>query len=523
MPGGEYLTQETARCVHELFEEKAAKSPSTPCVVCEGQQLTYGELDARANQLAHYLRKRGVGPETIVALCAERSLALIVGVLGVLKAGGAYLPLDPSHPTERLCFMLRDSSAPILLTQAALTSNFASDGVTQILLDADWPEVAQERTSAPAKGAAPENLAYVLYTSGSTGMPKGVMVEHRNLAYYVHAIVAALSLDRPSSFMLLQPLSVDFSVTVLYGALLTGGLLHVMSYATSLDAKKLAAYASVHPIDVLKIAPPHLYALMRQSEYAKAILPRSTLIFGGDVSYWELVKDVRALSSSCRIFNHYGPTETTVGVTVYAVNGVELRSVGEKLPIGRPLSGTQVYVLDPRREPVREGAPGELYIGGASVSRGYLNRPELTSQRFIPNPFRNGDRLYRTGDTVRCLPDGNLEFLGRVDNQVKIRGHRIEPGEVEAAMMKHPEIGEAIVMAQENGLAGKRLIAFVVGKGLRAPAASELRAFLRRIVPAHMVPEVIVPLEALPRMAHGKIDRRGLLAMGSRLASDRIP
>jgi amino acid adenylation domain-containing protein len=450
------------RCLDDLFSEQAAKTPDAVALVYDDQHLTYRELDRRSNQLAHYLRGLGVGPEVIVGLCAERSPEMVIGLLGILKAGGAYLPLDPSHPPERLSYMLSNARVSMVVTQAALVERLPPHDGPVVQLDAGWDKFAGLPGEACTSGAGPSNLAYVLYTSGSTGRPKGVSVEHRQVVNYVWAMSKAMGIRDIGSYMSVQPLSVDSTVTVLYGSLLFGGVLHLTSYEEGLDSKWLGDYTSLHSVECLKIAPPHLQSILDASESAN-ILPHKLLIVGGDVSYWDWIEQLRKLAPGCRIFNHYGPTEATVGVSTYPIGNTEERGSTGCVPIGRPVKNAQLYILDDRLELLPPGAVGELYIGGTPVARGYIGRPGLTAERFIPDLLAStgGGRLYRTGDRARFLADGNIEFLGRADHQIKIHGHRIELEEIEAALAEHPAARQAAVMAREDVPGERRLVGYV--------------------------------------------------------------
>ncbi|WP_315705401.1 MULTISPECIES: non-ribosomal peptide synthetase [unclassified Bradyrhizobium] len=497
------------KCLHELFRIQASRTPETTAVVCGDASLSYRELDRRSNQLAHHLRRLGVGPEMVVGLGLERSVEMTVALLGILKAGGAYLPLDLSYPDDRLDVMLDDAAATVVATRSAFAARFAREGRRVVAVDADLADADDLLDRSPCSGVQPGNMAYLLYTSGSTGRPKGVVLEHRHVTNYVSAVVEAAGLAETSSYMMLQPLTVDSSVTVLYPSLLSGGTLHLVGYEETLDAQYLSNYVRKSPIDCLKIAPPHLHSLL-DAAGSSELLPRKVLIVGGDVSRWEWVERLRAAAPGCRIFNHYGPTETTVGVTVQSVDGCIQRGTTECVPIGRPLANTQSFILDGNLDPAPIGVVGDLYIGGAQVARGYLGRADLTASSFIPDPFSDsGRRLYRTGDRARFLSDGSIEFLGRGDDQVKIRGYRIEPEEVTAALLTHPAVRQAVTVARALGHE-KTLIGYVVlHDGGRADGA-ELRRHLSVRLPPHMVPSAIVQLEQLPRTAHGKLDRRAL-------------
>ncbi|WP_437997980.1 amino acid adenylation domain-containing protein [Sorangium sp. So ce185] len=496
-------------CVHELFEAHAARRPDAAAVVYEETALSYRDLDRRANQLARRLRAAGVGPEDRVGLCLERSAEMVVGLLGVLKAGAAYVPLDPKFPRERLDAVLADSGARVVVTQARWAGALDAPGRTSLCLDRDAAALAAEAAEPLGATARPENLAYLIYTSGSTGRPKGVAVEHRQLVNYVHAVLARLPLAEGAGLALVSTVAADLGHTSLFGALCSGRTLHVLSGDRTFDPDRMAEYMSRHGVDGLKIVPSHLAALLEAAR-PERVLPRRCLVLGGEASSWDLIDRIRALAPECAIINHYGPTETTVGSLTWEIDAARDRPAGP-VPIGRPLANTQAYVLDRNMEPVPVGVPGELYLGGAGVTRGYHARPELTAERFVPDPFGGspGGRLYRTGDQARYRPGGAIEFLGRTDHQIKLRGHRVELGEIEAHLREQPEVREAIVVARDDGKA-KRLVAYVVG---RDAAALETAALLERLaqrLPDYMVPSAIVPLPALPLTANGKIDRAAL-------------
>ncbi len=499
------------KCIHQLFEARAERTPDNIAVVFEGQPLTYAELNSRANQLAHHLQRLEIGPEVLVALCVERSLEMVIGLLGILKAGGAYVPLDPVLPKERLGFMLEDTQAPVLVTQQHLAGGLPEHGAHVVYLDSTWETIAQESKENTTSGAAPGNLVYVLFTSGSTGRPKGVAVEHQQLLNYVCAILERLDLPPEASFATVSTFAADLGNTAVFPALCTGGCLHVVSQERASDPHALADYFHRYSIDCLKIVPSHLEALL-SSPHPEHILPVKRLVLGGEACGWELVDRVQALAPNCIIFNHYGPTETTVGVATYRVENDRTGRLPAIPPIGRPIANTQIYLLDSHRQPVPVWVSGELHIGGASLARGYLNRPELTAERFIPNPFSDEPRacLYKTGDLARYLPDGNIEFLGRIDHQVKIRGFRIELGEIEAILGQHPAVQETVVMAREDIPGEKQLAAYLVANKESAASISELRSFLKEKLPDYMVPSAFVLLDALPLTPNGKVDRQAL-------------
>jgi amino acid adenylation domain-containing protein len=504
-------------CIHQLIEQQAARTPDNIAVVFENQQLTYAQLNTRANQLAHHLQELGVTAETVVALCVERSLDMLVGLLGILKAGGAYLPLDPIVPSDRLSYMVQDAGASIILTQQHLAERFPQQAAPLIYLDSDWDVIARQPDENPLSQATPENLVYVIYTSGSTGKPKGVAVEHRQLLNYLHGILARLDLPEGSSFATVSTFAADLGNTVIFPALCTGGCLHVISQERATSPEMLVDYCESHPIDCLKIVPSHLNALLTASHPEK-ILPKKYLILGGEALSWQLVEKIQQYKPSCQILNHYGPTETTVGVLTYPVNEL-MRDKSETVPLGRAIANTQIYILDHYLQPVPIGVAGELHIGGDSLARGYLNQPELTADKFITIEHLGGQdahptRVYRTGDLARYLPDGNIEFLGRIDHQVKIRGFRIELGEVESVLRQYPAIGETIIIAQEDELSNKRLVAYIVPNQSEC-SVSNLRNFLKEKLPEYMVPSAFVTLKALPLTPNGKVDRQALPAPDS--------
>lgn len=503
-------------CIHHLFEQQAERTPNNIAIVFENQQLTYAELNAKANQLAHYLKRQGVGAEVLVGIYAERSLNSIIALLGILKAGGAYLPLDSALPAESLTFRLQDAKVPVVLTQQGLLKREDAATQTVVYLDAEWETIAQESDANPTSKLTPENLAYVLYTSGSTGQPKGVAIEHRQILNYLYAILERLELPAGASFAIVSTFAADLGNTVIFPALCTGGCLHIVSQDRASDPEALAEYFQRHPIDCLKIVPSHLATLLTSSVSA-SILPRQCLVLGGEAASWDLVEKVQQSAPNCRILNHYGPTETTVGVLTYPVKSKRDSYNAKTVPIGRAIANTQIYILDEHLQPVPIGVPGELYIGGAGLARKYLNRPELTAEKFITVENLGGQdahptRVYKTGDKARYLPDGNIEFLGRVDYQVKIRGFRIELGEIEAALSQHPDVLQTVVIVREDCPGNQRLLAYFVPKGKQAPSTQKLHRFLKKKLPDYMIPSAFVMLKALPITPNGKVDRHALPA-----------
>ena len=491
-------------CIHDLFEAQVEKTPNAVAVVCGPNQATYAELNQRANQLAHYLQKLGVGPDVTVGLCLERSVDFIAGLLGILKSGGAYLPLDVNAPMKRLATMVAEAKAPLLLTARGLTGSF--HGCRVLALDELAGELAKEDAHNCANKATPANLVYVIFTSGSTGTPKGVGVEHRQLCNYCYAIESKVRLSACRNFAIVSTLVADLAHTLLFPSLLSGGTLHLIPEDCAATPDSLADYFSRNSIDCLKIVPTHMAALLT-SPRATDILPRRHLLLGGEATSRSLLERVCRISSELTVWNHYGPTETTVGC---AAQQIDLNSRSQAITVGTPLSNNTVYILDQWLRPVSEGVAGELYVGGAGVARGYVNQPALTAERFVPDPFgeSGGGRLYRTGDAARYLSDGRIEVLGRMDHQIKVRGYRIEPEEIEIAINQHALITQSVVVAREDRPGDKRLVAYIVTK--KSLPHKELREFLRERLPHYMMPATFVFLDALPLTPNGKLDRHAL-------------
>lgn len=495
--------------VYRLFEEQAQRTPDRTALICEDRRVFFSEANAQANWLARRLRDLGVGPDSVVGLLLERSLESVMAVLGIWKSGGAYLPLEVSTPRERQKFMLRDAGASILLTQETFRDSFRNCPCPIVTIeDIGERPAGQDESDLPAD-AGPENLAYVIYTSGSTGQPKGVAVEHRQLSNYVDAILTQLRPAEGSAFATVSTFAADLGHTSIFPPLISGGCLHVIAQERASDPDALANYFQANLIDYLKIVPSHLAALLTGSR-PEGVLPRRCVVLGGEALTWELVERIRELAPDCGILNHYGPTETTVGATTFVVSSSDRAAVSRTVPIGRPLANVQAYVLDGLLEPVPLWAPGELFLGGRGVARGYQNRAELTRERFLDDPFRPGNRIYRTGDLARLLPDGNIEWLGRTDQQVKLRGFRVELGEIEAKLREHEAIAECVLLLREDTPGEKRLVAYCVLSGTPAVADQELKDFLRATLPEFMIPAAFVYLSRLPLTPNGKIDRRTL-------------
>ncbi|HEU0077660.1 MAG TPA: amino acid adenylation domain-containing protein, partial [Longimicrobiaceae bacterium] len=493
------------RPVHELFAEQAARTPDALAVADGERRLSFAELEGRANALAHALRSRGVGPETRVGVLLERSAGMVVAVLGVLKAGGAYVPLDPAYPAERLDYMLRDSAAAVLLTQPGLAA-----GLPEPPAGVLYPDPEATAAEAPQGGATVENLAYVIYTSGSTGRPKGVAVPHRGVVSYLDWAMREYAVGEGPGSALHSSLAFDLTVTSLFAPLLCGQAVLVLPELPGAEAL-VQALRGRERIGLLKLTPSHLAVLNQQLGPAELAGRVGTLVIGGENLLAETTAPWQEHAPGVAIYNEYGPTEATVGCILYRLSPD--RAERGSVPIGSAAANTRAYVLDAQQGPVPVGVPGELYVGGAQLARGYLGRAGLTAEKFVPDPHgaEPGARMYRTGDRARWRADGVLEFLGRTDEQVKIRGYRIEPGEVEAALAAQGRVRECAVVAREDGAGEKQLVAYVVAEG-EAPSAAELREGLRGSLPEHMVPAVFVVLETLPLTPNGKLDRAALPA-----------
>ncbi|HEU5132692.1 MAG TPA: amino acid adenylation domain-containing protein, partial [Pyrinomonadaceae bacterium] len=489
----------------DWFATQAQLHAEAVALVYEDKQLSFRELNKRANQLGHYLRELGVRPEIRVALCVERSVEMVVGVLGVLKAGGAYVPLEPSYPQDRLSFMVADAGVQLVLTQERYRGLFSDAHV--VSLDSEWEEIEKHSREDVANEITGENLAYVIYTSGSTGVPKGVMVTHHGLSNYLRWAVDCYYTRTTEGSLVHTPLSFDLTITSLFLPLLAGEPVRLLPEAPGVEELARALRES-QELGAVKLTPAHLRGLRQEFGAHYHGGKPAVMVIGGEALFAEDVQFWREQFSETRLINEYGPTETVVGCCVYEVEGGEAGAV----PIGKPISNTELYVLDGAQELVPVGVKGELYIGGAGVARGYLGRAELTAERFVPNPFSSevGARLYRTGDVVRYLADGNLEYLGRADQQVKIRGYRIELGEVEAVLNEHAGVSEAVVLARAAANGEQRLVAYVVAQN--GSSSGEWREYLQERLPEYMVPAVFASLPALPLTSNGKVDRRSLPA-----------
>ncbi len=499
------------KCVHELVETQVERVPEAVAVVCGEDHVTYQELDRRANQLGQHLRRLEVGPEVVVGIWMGRSIEQVVGLLGILKAGGAYLPLEPDYPAERLGYMIEEAGVPVVLTVGELVERVATREAVVICLDTGWGVISQEKESKPAVKVDSENLAYVIYTSGSTGQPKGVMLTHRGIVNYLSWCERSYPLGEGCGAPVHSSLGFDLTVTGLWGTLATGGRVRLVSEGRGIGALS-AALREEGDYGLVKLTPAHIELLSQELKGEEAGGRTRALIIGGEQLVWERLGYWQAHAKGTELVNEYGPTETAVGCCVYwaSEGGREEGAV----PIGRPIINTVLYILDERQRVVPIGVAGELYIGGAGVARGYVERADLTAERFVPNPYDGGGggRLYRTGDMARYRPDGNLEYLGRRDGQVKLRGYRVELGEIEAVLRQAERVREAVVVVREEEVGDQRLVAYVVGEAEPAPEVEELRRYVQGKLPEYMAPAAYVVLEALPLTPNGKVDRRALPA-----------
>jgi amino acid adenylation domain-containing protein len=494
--------------IHQLFEERAAAHPEALALMYDDYKVSYAQLNRRANQLAHHLLSLGVKPDDRVAICAARGIDMVVGLLGIMKAGAGYVPLDPAYPAERLDFMLRDSAPAALLTQEALATSLPSLGQPVVLLDgaADLALIEGCDAANPdpqALGLSASHLAYVIYTSGSTGLPKGVMNAHRGLCNLAHAQIDTFGVNAGSRVLQFVSLSFDVCISEITMALCSGASLHLAPAAALLPGEPLLATLRTHRISHVSLPMAVLAALPADAQLGEV----HTLIVGGEALPPALADHWWA---RCKLFNSYGPTEATVCATVYECHAPHAALV----PIGRPLANTRIYILDAAGAPVPLGVTGEIHIGGVQVARGYLNRPELTAERFIPDPFGDDPqaRLYKTGDLGRWLADGNIDYMGRNDFQVKLRGFRIELGEIESRLTACEGVREAVVVAREDAPGDKRLVAYLVARDGAALLPATLRAQLGSALAEYMVPSAFVMLDALPLTPNGKVDRKALPA-----------
>ncbi|MDB9425363.1 amino acid adenylation domain-containing protein, partial [Microcystis aeruginosa CS-564/01] len=496
------------QCIHQLFEAQVKRTPEAIAVFFEEQSLTYTELNHRANQLAHYLQSLGVGPEVLVGILVERSLEMIVGLLGILKAGAAYVPIDPSYPRDRIEYMLSDSQAKILITQQSLINQIPTYTGLIISLDSDQHKLSQEPVHNPQIAIYTNQLAYVIYTSGSTGKPKGVQVLHKGVTNFLLSMQDIPILSADDVLVAVTTICFDIAVLELYLPLLVGAKLVIAGREVAHDAKQLQQLIISKQATCMQ-ATPSTWRMLLEVGWQGG--ENFKVLCGGENLPLPLANSL-ASQNGC-VWNLYGPTEATVWATISQVQSGDCH-----VSIGRPLANTQLYILDEQLQPVPIGVAGELHIGGVQVARGYLNRPELTTERFIPSPFEPPltsptspmKLLYKTGDLARYLPDGNIEYLGRIDNQVKIRGFRIELGEIEAVLSQCPDVQNTAVIVREDTPGDKRLVAYLVLTSDSQITTSELRQFLASQLPAYLVPNTFVILDDLPLTPSGKCDRRSL-------------
>lgn len=495
-------------CVHELFERQAARDPAAVAVTFRDNNLTYGELNARANRLAHRLRRGGVRNNVLVGVCLDRCPDLVVALLAVWKAGGAYVPLDPSYPKERLSFMVEDAQPLMVLTSTEHASTLAAAADKLICLDTESSAFSQESPANLSTINSLSDLAYVMYTSGSTGRPKGAMIVHRGLVNYLWWAINTYPVEPGVAVPVHTSISFDLTVTSLYTSLLRGSKVELLP--EDAGAQNLLAALRDGNRGLVKITPAHLELLGKQIAANQAEGMAKAFVIGGENLLAETLELWRNHAPATRLFNEYGPTETVVGCCVHEVQASDSQT--GSVCIGKPIANTQLYILDENMRPVPPGVIGELFIGGAGVGLGYLNRPDLTAERFVPDQFSaNGAKLYKSGDLARYRRDGILEYLGRADDQVKIRGYRIELGEIEAALTAAPGVQSCVVLAREDEPGNKQLVAYVVAPGNGLPAA-ELQTFLGKTLPEYMVPAHFVFLDELPLTPNGKVNRKALPA-----------
>ncbi|MEG4090500.1 non-ribosomal peptide synthetase [Microcoleus sp. Pol12B4] len=509
------------QCIHQLFEAQVEQNINAVAVICDRQSWTYPELNAKANQLANYLKKRGVKPEVRVGICAERSLDMVIGILGILKAGGAYVPLDPAYPKERLDFIIKETKAPLLLTQKHLVEKFIQEEIQVVCLDADCDTIAQESEETPNTEVTIENLAYIMYTSGSTGKPKGVQVTHANISHYIPAVSQVMQIQHEDVYLHVASFSFSSSVRQLMVPLYRGATCIIanseqtknpISLFELIQKQGVTIVDSVHSI--WRYGLQALETLDQRHTEALTTSKLRTIVLSGDLPPVQIYKQLRDLfKERLDIFNVYGQAET-IGNCAYSVpNDFDPERGYIYIPVGYPYPHNQVYILDENLELVRPGEVGELYMGGACLARGYLNSLELNADKFISNPFNSDplERLFKTGDLARYWSDGAIELLGRTDFQVKIRGMRVEVGEIESTLGQHPSIKEAVVIAAENELKENHLVAYVVpNSSLSKISQTELRGYLDRKLPDYIVPSAFVLLDSLPLTPNGKIDRLAL-------------
>ena len=516
------VRSQTAPGLHRLFEEQVEQVPGQLAAISAQEQLTYRQLNESANRLARVLRGRGVGPNILVGLCMARGAQMLVGLLAILKAGGAYLPLDAASPCARLTYQLQESQVALLLTQREVNISLPEWEGSMLYLEDLEHELSQVRAENLSGGATAGDLAYVIYTSGSTGLPKGVMISQSSVVNYSLALCEVLKVESGWHYATVSTLAADLGNTAIWCALVSGGCVQVLDAEIFMNVEALARWVEQHPIDVLKIVPSHLSALLT-GERSSELLPRRALVLGGEALSASLLARVSALGGSCEVYNHYGPTEATVGVLLHALGVLAPVEEGserwEQVPLGRPLTNTEVYILDRHMQPVPVGVTGELYIGGAGLACGYVQQAEQTAEYFVPHPFveamrssgsQAGARLYRTGDLARYSGQGEIEFVGRGDSQVKLRGYRIELTEIEAVLSQHPNVRDSVVVLEEDEGSSPQLVGYIVPRKQPLSMDMQLGDFLREHVPEYMIPSIFVYLKFLPLTANGKVNRHQL-------------
>jgi amino acid adenylation domain-containing protein len=491
------------RCVHELFEAQVARTPNATAVAFGNERLTYAELDRRANYLANHLIKLGASPDGLIGICVQRSLEMVVGLLGILKAGSAYVPLDPAYPRDRIAFMLENAEVPLLLTQTRLLENLPRGKSKVVLMDSDWSQIEQQSSKRPGLNLNPKNRAYVIYTSGSTGKPKGVEIPHRAVVNFLTTMAKQPGLTANDRLLAITTLSFDIAGLEIYLPLTQGASIEIVSREVASDGKQLLEKLTGSGATVMQ-ATPATWRMLLEAGWTGD--PGLKILIGGEAVSQKLANQL--LEKAASVWNVYGPTETTIWSTVSKLEA------GQAATIGRPIGNTEIFILDKVLQPVPIGVAGELHIGGDGLARGYLKRPELTAEKFIAHPLNLNPnaRLYKTGDLVRYLPNGNIEFLGRIDHQVKIRGFRIELGEIETVLRHHPGINDAVVVAREDSPGEKRVVAYCVATPGVALATAQLRSFMKEKLPDYMLPSVFVTLKSMPLTPNGKVDRRALPA-----------
>lgn len=509
--------------LHLLFKAQVERTPGHIALMFEGQQLTYQQLNERTNRLAHALRNAGVRPEVLVGVYMERSLELVVALLAILKAGGAYVPLDPTYPPERIAFMLADAQVPLLLTQSSLQSRLPACQARVLCLDLAPQALMQEESTNLYSRVSPDDLAYVIYTSGSTGIPKGAMNTQRAICNRLLWMQAAYQLKSADRVLQKTPFSFDVSVWEFFWPLITGATLVLARPGGHKDSAYLAALTIDQQITTLHFVPSMLHVFLEEPAVARCQSLRQVICSGEALSFALQEQFFARLPATVALHNLYGPTEAAVDVTYWAC---QRESREGPVPIGYPIDNVQVFILDQRGQRVPDGAQGELYIGGVAVGRGYLHRPALTAEKFVPDPFSAvpGTRLYRTGDLARILPDGSTEFLGRIDDQVKLRGFRIELGEIETALCAHPAVKQvAVVKKTEEG--EDCLLACFVPAQATLPSSKELRDFLQRTLPEYMLPAQFGIVDALPLTPSGKLDRRAIVTLAQSIdaVDEQVP